>query len=135
MPTVLVCHSTASSVVYLGCYGPRKGAETPCKVTRTSYCHGEPVSFFFLSLYLELHFVGDVNTFNKKTRSVTKWVWNTAKHVRTVKSKVRPTLSCCEAGPNKYRSKSKLFQRLNFSYSETMLFQAQNAKIAFSCSL
>ena len=135
VPTVLVCHSAASSVVYLGCYGPRKGAETPCRVTYTSYCHGEPVSFFFPCLYLKLQFVGDENAFNEKTRSITKWVWNIVKHVSQVKSKVRHTHNCCKADPNKYRSKSKLFQQLNFSYSETTLFQAWNAKVAFSCSL
>lgn len=136
VPTVPVCHSAASSVAYyLGCYGPRKGAETPCRVTYTCYCHGESASFFFLCLSLKLHFVGDENAFNKKTRSITKWVRNIAKHVRKVKSKVRHIRSCCEADPNKYRSKVKLFQQLNFSYSETTLFQAWNAKVAFSCSL
>jgi len=135
VPTVLVCHSAASSVAYLGCYGPRKGAETPRRVTHTSYCHGKPVSFFFLCLYLQRHFFGAENALNKKTRSITKWVWNTAKPVRRVESKVRHARSCCEADPNRYRSKSKLFPHLNFSYSETSLFQARNAKVAFCCSL
>lgn len=65
-PTVLVYHSAASSVAYVGCYSPRKGAETPGRVTHTSDCHGEPLSFFFLCLYLKLIFVGDENAFNKQ---------------------------------------------------------------------
>lgn len=133
--TVLVCYRLASSIAYLGCYGPRKGAQTPCGVTPTCYSHGEPVSIFFQCLHLKLHFVGDGNAFNKKTRSIRKCVWNIAKHVRKVKCKVRHTHRCSEADPNKYGSQSKLFQQLNFSYSETMLFQAQNATVAFSCSL
>lgn len=131
---VLVCHSAASSTAHLGCYGARKGAETPHRVTQIiamgSWCH-----FFFPCLYLKLHFVGNENTFSRKTRSVTEWAWNIEKHVRKVKSKVRHAHSCCEADPNKYRSKSKLFQQLSFSYSETTLFRAWNAKVAFSCSL
>lgn len=71
VPTIWLCQSDSTSATCLGCYGPRRGANTLCRAAH--HCHGEPVSLFFLCLYVKLHFTDDEK-------------WNIAKHGTEVKN-------------------------------------------------
>lgn len=72
-PTIWLCQSDSTSAMYFGCYGPRRGANTLCRAAHTGHCHGEPVSLFFLCLYVKLHFTDDEK-------------WNIGKHGTEVKN-------------------------------------------------